>query len=236
MSDVAPDPEAATALAAEAAREAQVRRAEHRLALLEELTEIGMRLARRLETQAATSDPAAGDAADTFNGLSRAIRLTAALAEKVDVNLTDLKLGVVKTREEERAKAEKRTRERIEKAREDRVERVRELVLNVAESEHENYDVIDKIYEALDVRLEEDEPIFGSPDQPLRAMVERLCKDLDLNPDWSRWKGDGWIVDDPLSQRRASSLKRFRLAPGANAFIPATFAPLAPEPNAHVLE
>jgi hypothetical protein len=92
----------------------------------------------------------------------------------------------------------------------------------VVDSEHENDDDFVRISDALDIRLEEDEPIFGNPDHPIRAVVERLCKDLDVHPDWSLWEGDGWIVDDPLTRRRFVSLGPPRDAAEASALPPVT--------------
>jgi hypothetical protein len=155
---------------------------------------------------------------------------------KTHVELHDLKAGVVKARAEEKAGAKVRADERVAQEREDRVERIRELVLSVAESEHENYDAFEKLDEALDVRLEEDEHIFGSPEHPLRAVVESLCKEFSLDPDWSRWTGEGWLTEDPYSKPRFVSLKARVPAGTPNAFDPIAPPPIAPQPNGHALE
>jgi hypothetical protein len=228
MSELAPE------IPADEAPDPAVLAAEWRLRLLEEMAEIGMARLRALPP-VGDSDGKTRDGADPFDRLSRAIRLTLVLHAKTHEQLRDLKAGVFETRAKEKAAADKRASERVEKIREDRIERVRELVANVVDSEHENDDDFVRISDALDIRLEEDEPIFGNPEHPLRAVVERLCKDLDVHPDWSLWEGDGWIVDDPLTRRRFVSLKP---ASDAEATPPEPETPEAGvfQPNGHVLE
>jgi hypothetical protein len=46
--------------------------------------------------------------------------------------------------------------------------------------------------EALDERLDEDDAYMDLEDRPLREVVEQLCADLCIEPDWDRWTGDGW--------------------------------------------
>jgi hypothetical protein len=161
--------------------------------------------------EAASGDPATAmgrakgrDPADAFGPLSRAIRLTLALEAKTDAELRDLKAGLTRARAEERAHAAERARIAAAKDREARIERVRDLVLNVADAEIEDNDAFDNIYDALDERLELDEANLDCAGRPLRETVERLCRDLALSPDWSRWAGEGWIVDDAPALPRLS--------------------------------
>ncbi|MGH8276751.1 MAG: hypothetical protein ACRETH_08645 [Steroidobacteraceae bacterium] len=190
-----------------------VRRAERRLRLLEELAEIGMELARALRpgeaadgaAEAAAGGGKLGEPADAFARVSRAIRLTLALESKTDEALRDRKTGITCRREAERVQVAANDRKaRAEAAAADRVARenqVRELVLRVAETEFENKGEFDDLYGALEERLEEDEAYVGCEDWPLRETIERLCKDLELTPDWSRWDGEGWIDDEPVRSR-----------------------------------
>jgi hypothetical protein len=188
MSNPVPD-ESATA---EEALDPSVARAERRLRWLEELAEIGMELARALRPRAdadETPDKTTGkDPATAFAPLSRAIRLTLALEARTDEDLRNLKAGIVVAREAAWAPLP-------EPVRKDRVERVRGLVLAVVDAEAEDPDEYGELYEALDERLEEDEAYFNLARRPVRETVERLCKDLTLTPDWSRWQGEGWIDD-----------------------------------------
>ncbi|HLZ84131.1 MAG TPA: hypothetical protein VKQ54_11245, partial [Caulobacteraceae bacterium] len=56
------------------------------------------------------------------------------------------------------------------------------------ESESECSDLLD----ALAERLDDDVAYIDVEDEPLREVVERLCGDLGLKPDWSRWTKNGW--------------------------------------------
>jgi len=203
MSTPAPDE---TAMAEETL-DLSVARAERRLRLLEELSEIGMELARALKPGADADKTTAGDIAAAevptkdpaavFAPLSRAIRLTLALEARTDQDLRDLKAGVSRERQEARAKAAERNGEARE-------EKIRESVLKVAERECENLDALVDLEEALEERLDMDEAYFDRSLRPLRPTVERLCKDLGLTPDWSRWAGEGWAYEETPTRPRFS--------------------------------
>jgi len=231
MSNLAPDVSAT----AEEAPDPSIMRAERRLRLLEELAEICMELARALKPCAQAAETPGKDPAAAFAPLSRAIRLTLALEAKTDEALRDLKAGVVRAREEERVQAAKRARVAEDAAQEAREDRVRDLVLNVAERECEDIDDFDNIYEALKERLEEDEAYVDCGDRPLRETVERLCKDLQLTPDWSRWDGEGWIVEDPPARWRCSAFDQPSRKPLLRDDDPPVETP-TPYQSAHVLE
>jgi hypothetical protein len=181
-----------------------VARAEHRLRLLEELAEIGMELARALKPGPEADEKAdktaaeapAKDPAAVFAPLSRAIRLTLALEARTDQDLRDLKAGVSRARKEARAKAAHDCGAREQQ--------VRALVLNVAERECESLEAFDELEEALQERLDYDEAYDEAGQRPVRQTVERLCKDLGLTPDWSRWAGEGWAYEETPTRPRFS--------------------------------
>jgi hypothetical protein len=241
MFNSAPTPHDPAAPANDDAPDPSVARAERRLRLLEELAEIGMELARALRPGAIgempAPDKASGkvrDPADAFAPLSRAIRLTLALEAKTDEQLRDLKAGVVRDREADEARAV----ERAKKAREAREQRVHGLVMDVALAECES-DAAYDVWEALDERLEHDEAYDDYADPPLRETVERLCKDLCLSPDWSRWDGEGWNQDGPPVRPSYSPFH----TPSAKPLLDEngeprseTPAPPPPFPAAHDLE
>ena len=193
MSNLAPDESAL----AEEAPDPAVARAERRLRLLQELSEIGMELARALKPGTEADETPGKDPAAAFAPLSRSIRLTLTLEAKTDEALRDLKAGVVRAREEARAPMS----EEVRKARKTRIEG---LVADVITAEAEDAREFDSLYAALEERLEEDEAYEDCAERPLRETIERLCKDLMLTPDWSRWDGDGWINDGPPIRPRFS--------------------------------
>jgi len=193
-----PNPARDESVPADEAPNPSIVRAECRLRLLKELAEIGMELARALKPGAEPSGDAAQgkgrDPADAFAPLSRAIRLTLALEAKTDQELRDLKAGIVVAREVERTRTVERQRVAdIEEARA-LARKIPDRVIEAAEAEGELKDAdalvafVDAIYE----RLMRDEAYAYCVGWPLRETVERLCHDLCITPDWSRWDGEEW--------------------------------------------
>ncbi|MGH7022939.1 MAG: hypothetical protein ACREEB_05010 [Caulobacteraceae bacterium] len=228
--------------------------AEWRLRLLEELAEMGMELARALNPGATVgAEPPSDDKspaklrdpAEAFWSVSRAVRLTLALHARTDQELRDLKAGVVRDREAEKARAA----ERAAKAREGREAGIVGLVERVALAECETIEDLRNIHDALRERLDEDEAYWDIDKRPVRETLERLCKDLTLTPDWSRWDGEGWIDDGPPARARFSVFNTPSARPrrcdedGRRLQTPAPpwrlhsdREPAVPEPVAHALE
>jgi hypothetical protein len=180
-------------------------RAEGRLRMLRRLAEIGMELAEwTLNTEAAPSK--GQDPADAFARLSRAIRLTLTLEAKTDEALRDLKAGVVRKRKKERKRAARRHEAAAAKEAQERAEKVRELVAEAAEAEIPDAYEFAGRYFALRERLDEDTAYRDCGQRPLREIVERLCKDLMISPDWSRWDGEGWIKQEGAPKRTRYSI------------------------------
>jgi len=204
MSNLAPDESAL----AEEAPDPAVARAERRLRLLQELSEIGMELARALKPGTEADETPGKDPAAAFAPLSRSIRLTLTLEAKTDEALRDLKAGVVRAREEERVQAAERARVADEEAQHASWLKVWNGVTTVVDAEIEDGDACDHLYEALWERLEDDEAYEDYAERPLRETVERLCKDLQLTPDWSRWDGEGWEVGYKPLRPRCSPFNR----------------------------
>ncbi len=196
---------------------AAILRAGRRLRILERLTEIGMEmtevLQRRLladeeatvntaingENGVSAKSPAAKtprfDPTEAFAKLSRTVRLTIHLETKADGALRALQSGQLLARETR--KVERKSREKND-ARE-RCDAARGIVDNrvsaAIDREALNESDFCGLMEALEDRLGEDEAYIDLEDRPLRETVERLCQDLGLSPDWSRWAGDDWIAD-----------------------------------------
>jgi hypothetical protein len=191
MSNAAPEPQGL------ADDDPSVVRAEGRLGLLRELAEIGMKLVRGLEP---------GAPADSFAPLSRAIRLTLTLEAKTDEELRDLKAGVVRKRKKEKKRAARRHEAAAAKEAQERAEKVRDLVAEAAEAEIPDAYEFAGRYFALRERLDEDSAYKDLSERPLREIVERLCKDLMLSPDWSRWDGEGWIKQEGAPKRTRYSI------------------------------
>jgi hypothetical protein len=216
-----------------------VLRAERRLRLLEELSEIGMALARGLRAQAEVSEadadaPRRRDPADAFARLSRAIRLTLALEAKTDQELKDLKSGLAPAREKERSRAEKERIAGVAANYGNRKDEVFNLVFAVAKAEIDDNETFGEVFEALCERLDEDEDYGDLFKRPLREIVERLCRDLDLSPDWSQWQDDGWAPGYSPARFRFSPFNR----PSRRPLLSPESKSLAPweQVRAHALE
>ncbi|MGH7022984.1 MAG: hypothetical protein ACREEB_05250 [Caulobacteraceae bacterium] len=78
------------------------------------------------------------------------------------------------------------------------------LIQDVAQVECETKEDLQNIHDALRERLYEDEAYWDIDKRPLREILERLCKDLTLEPDWSRWDGDGWS-NNPVPRSRSAA-------------------------------
>jgi hypothetical protein len=233
--------------AADETPDPSVLRAERRLRLLEELTEIGMELTRALRPSAAearedlSDDKAQAkgrDPADAFARLSRAVRLTLALEARTDQELRDLKAGIVRVRENEHAKAAEHAEHAAHIDRLTRKAEVSYLVANIAEAEIGDGDEWENLCAALEERLEEDAAYEDCDKWPLRETVERLCKDLALSPDWSRWAGEDLSLDDANGRSFFSPFRAPSPIPLLNACPRPPQAP-APSPRlqpAHALE
>jgi len=179
---------------------ASVARAESRLRVLEEIREIGMRLMRKLEeAPVAGSDAPRADPAVAFAKLSRAVRLTLDLEVRAEEDLRAALAGEVtaheqrrETRERLAAKAEELAGKADEKARQDAVRRVEDQVEIAIGREAETEKEYFERSAAMDERLDCDEAYEDARDEPFREVVERLCRDIGLAPDWSDWTDDGW--------------------------------------------
>jgi len=83
-------------------------------------------------------------------------------------------------------------------------------------------------FAVLDMRLDEHEDDICAG-RPLRETVERLCGDLALSPDWSRWDGEGWMADDRPARSRFSPFNQPSSRPVLDA--PASFPSARLQPS-----
>lgn len=164
------------------------------------------------------------DAAVMFAKFTRALRLTAALEMKTAEKLRALIDGVALDRETRREETARRDEAVADARHEAAEEKVHDLVLKVIQAEARDSDDEGDLYQALRERLEEDEAYERLEDRPLREVVEQLCADLGIAPDWSRWEGDGWKAD--------AFPYRPRLSPFSEPSRRPILARTAPEPPA----
>jgi hypothetical protein len=186
MLNPAPQPAPAEATERVAAR------TEHCLAMLERLAEKGMAVVE------AVKEDGSAQSAETFAKLSRAVRLTITLIMKIQEGPRRRSADAMVESPRPDPYAPLRTGKKAE---------VRARVRDVIDRETPDPKDNDALVDALDERLLCDEAYFNIADLPLRDIVERLCADLQLNPDWSRWTGEGWKPDPPFNRRLCSGFK-----------------------------
>jgi hypothetical protein len=239
-------------------------RAERRLRILEELTDIAMNLARTLERHVLAAadaidrrampqaaEPLPGDApaparlefdpSVALARISRAVRLTIALEARTDEQLRALHSGVA-AEVETRCVAE-RNRETSEageaaKRSEDVRGAVERLVRDAAEREAPDEESLTCILEALKERLDDEEAYSAIHRLPLRETVERLCADLELPVLRSSQSEGGSPKSDPSSDMSSDLSAEARRAKGEAQRAKEEGGPLRPhdDPPVHPRE
>ena len=86
--------------------------------------------------------------------------------------------------------------------------RARELMVDVIDHEVPDPEDHDTFLDALDERLLFDDAYTDVESPPMRDVVEHLCGDLKLKPNWARWSGDGWKPKPAFYRRRCSLFTR----------------------------
>ena len=174
----------------------EIARAEQRRVLLEELAEIGMDLARALHRRvmdepvddAADAAPAEAPLADyalTFSRLSRAVRLTLAMEERLAAGLSPMKARAAEAQA-------KRAYYRGEAAKGN----VEETVTRVVEAELDlDAETLEGLRAEVEEWLDDDETFGDVADRPLGETVAWICRAMGLTPDWSRWDGESWAAE-----------------------------------------
>ena len=184
-----------------------VARAELRLTKLARLSD------KQLAALDAVKDDGSPASAESIAKLSRAVRLTLILEETLDNALTARLAGETPKTHTPRdcggrraasqgaakdADAEGEGEDFFAELKTGRKARVRELMVDVIDREIPDRFDHDDVTDALEERLLCDEAYETLEDLPLLDIVERLCADLGLNPDWSRWTGEGWAPNPPF--------------------------------------
>jgi len=204
-----------------AAADPRIVRAEQRLAMLRDLAELGMALARDLARRTLEApdeaEPAADadagpnaaprnasravpgprhDPAESFARLSRAVRLTLALEARVDQELSALVTGEPGRAAESPLAGGDDDDGRYRLLSPDHPSahrnRIRDAVFDVINREITELIPAHDILDALHERLTEGERYDDFVHRPFRETVAAICEDLGLHPDWSRWTDDGW--------------------------------------------
>jgi hypothetical protein len=157
-------------------------RTERHLQMLQELGELGMKLARAVTEQAVeTAAEPDRDLGLVFSRIARAVRQTIALEAKLADDGRAETAARVGGETRTRAHRHKRQVKRL-------VERAIEA--DADPSDHENlfFDLVE--------RLEDDYDEADFADRPIGELVQRICKDLGLTANPSLWQDDDWAVEE----------------------------------------
>ena len=166
-----------------------------RLAVLGELTGIGMAVARAVgrlaEAVAETAEDAkerpaarASELSLAFSRVSRAVRLTLALEERMEGAAAAAPAPANPYAQSGRLVSALYKADQLGEA-------ARDLIEHAAGEDEAK---AERLGEALSERLDEldaDEVL----ERPLIELIARICKDLDIEPDWSLWGDQDWVED-----------------------------------------
>jgi hypothetical protein len=198
----APDP---ATDAPQPAIDLSVARTQACLAMLERLAAKGLALAE------AVKEDGSADSAAAFAKLSRAIRLTLILKARFEEGPRERIAGraasAANPATERGAEPNSETADPYAALKTGRKAQVRELVREVIDRETPDAEENDILVDALEERLLCDEAYDDIEGLPPRDIVERLCADLELNPDWSRWTGEGWKPNPPFYRPLCSDFR-----------------------------
>ena len=193
--------------------DAAVARGEWWRRVFDELSEVGM---TRVEALSVARGNGLGRVAVEFCRLARAVRLAVVAAMRLDDILRGLtalrRLGAdaiadARASAGARAEAAAAARERAKARREARLADIGGRVFDSVANETPNRDEDapeksgsaerDPLVEALNRRLTVDPASVDFDDLQLRETVLRICADLNITPDWSRWEAGDWNAVAP---------------------------------------
>jgi hypothetical protein len=182
-------------------------RSERRLAALDRVTDKCLAMIDAVKLDGAK------ESADVVDKLSRAVRLTVTLQAKLEAGppAARAERPGAKGGSPANAPGAEPDAEEVDPfaaLKSGKKARVRELLRDVIDRETPDPDDNDTLVDALDERLLCDEAYDNIEDLPLRDIVERLCADLRLKPDWNRWTGEGWKPNPPFYRPRCSQFSK----------------------------
>ena len=155
--------------------------------MLEELAEIGMKLARAVERrveESVSADVENGDAglALVFSRISRAVRQTIALESRLDRELHEARTA-------EHAVIAERARDATRTLARRRKHTVREVVQEAFESEAAGPE-LEALLADLDERLDDSDDDLDFAELPIADLAARLCRQLGVPFDPTLWQDE----------------------------------------------
>jgi hypothetical protein len=171
---LAPCPE--IALPAEPAEGAS--RRERQIAVLGEIAEIGLSIAREIEAQLTAREMAPEKAAIAYGRVARAVRLTIALQSRLVAEARDLAPGA------------------LHEQRQARRAQVNRIVRRVVGEGTRDVDICVYRWGQARERLEHDDIYGDLLSRPASEIVAAVCQDLGVAPDWARLAKEAWAREE----------------------------------------
>jgi hypothetical protein len=163
------------------------------LQVLGELAEQGLEIGRAIERRAKAAEPGEPSGVDlnavamAHARVARAVRLTIMLQSRL---IADVQAGEEGAARKAAAAARQEARLDPEYVHKARVERI---VERVAMAEHgDDEDEMDRLTTEASERLDDDDLYPDPLSRPIGALVASLCRDLGLDPDWTRLAEEAW--------------------------------------------
>ena len=173
----------------ETARRDDPARLERQLAMLDALAAAGVQAAREVGRQAEAGQTPAAEISLAYARVSRAVRLAILLQSQ----LTE----AAETREARIQKAVEDAEDLEGETRKARVERIVERLAVQAHPDDEEQ--VDRLVRETGERLD-DMDLYGDLlERPMSEIVARICRDLGLDPDWTRLAEELWAVEEIAS-------------------------------------
>jgi len=173
--------------------------AERHRRMLQRLLDISMTLAESVEQEALAQkagDQPAVDPTLKLSRVSRCMRLTMALEMKTCEALRLRKAGfAVECEGRRRARAD-RARHAVEAKEIMREQTLFDVMHDAIRAENPDRKDREAVETEMYELLNEDEDYEDIHDLPIGEAVARLCKALNLTPDWNRWAAEDWAIEE----------------------------------------
>jgi hypothetical protein len=190
---------------------------ERQLEMLQRLAEEGMRLAEAIASRVTAPEPdAAAPPLEDLQAVAlaharvaRTVRLTLLLQSKIAEDIQAAgRLAVQDAREDAR-----QANLAAPQLRHQRRAHVQRIVGRVAMGQRLEREVVERLMREAVERLDQDE-IYGLPQsRPLSELIEHICRDLRLTPDWSRLAKEAWAQAEIDSGAPGAPLAQYPAAP-----------------------
>ena len=196
-----------TAPLLETARRDDPARIERQLAMLDALAAAGVQAAREVGRQAEAQQTPAAEISLAYARVSRAVRLAIMLQSQL--------VEALDTRDARLRKAVEDAEDGQADIRKGRVGRIVERL--AVKAHPADAAEVDRLVREADERLD-DMDLYGDLlERPMSEIVARICKDLDLDPDWTRLAEELWAREEIAGDRVGAPLLALTGRPGSGS-------------------